>query len=83
MKFRDRDVAVAGLLQIAHDLASKRIKTGQIYDLDQRNEYAEALSIAPISHKSSGKMILPPAIPATSGDGARAIARMRRGSEIT
>jgi hypothetical protein len=46
LKFKNEDSAVAGLLHIAHDLASGKIKTGNIYDLEQRNEYAANLPMA-------------------------------------
>jgi hypothetical protein len=53
LKFKNEDTAVAGLMHIAHDLASGKVKTGHIYDLEQRNEYAANLPIASTSSKGN------------------------------
>lgn len=46
LKFNNEKSAVSGLLHIAHDLASGKVKTGHIYDLEQRNQYAAQLPIS-------------------------------------
>jgi hypothetical protein len=52
LQFKNENAAIAGLLHIAHDLASGKVKTGNIYDLDQRNEYAETLPTKPALSKA-------------------------------
>lgn len=47
LNFKNENIAIAGLLHIAHDLASGRVKTGNIYDLEQRDEYARNLPAKP------------------------------------
>jgi hypothetical protein len=52
--FHDEKSAIAGLLYITNDLASKATKVGDIYTKEQRKEYAESLptDVVPIPSRS-------------------------------